>query len=91
MKVKYRRIPYISPWAYTLVAVFCGLIHGGGLIHGVLIHGGLKCVRIFIRNGMISTFFLKLACISMIFVRHGLIHGGAYTRVLKLRSKSGRF
>ena len=68
----YRRVPHISPWAYTLVVVFCGLIHGGGL---ELIHGGFKSVRIFIRNCLIGTFFLKLACISMIFVRHGLIHG----------------
>ena len=74
------------------MVVFCRLIHWGGLIHGGgLIQGGFKSVRIFMRNGLIGTFFLKLACISMIFVRHGLIHGEPYTPVLKLRTESGRF
>ena len=31
---EYHKVPYISPWAYILVAVFGGLIHGGGPIHG---------------------------------------------------------
>ena len=46
MKVKYRGIPYISPWAYTLVAVFRGLVHGDGIIHQGFIHGGFLSVII---------------------------------------------
>ena len=31
---KYRRFRiYVGPWAYTLVALICGLVHGDWLIH----------------------------------------------------------
>ena len=49
----YRRIPYIRPWACTLVAVYCGLIHEGGLIHG-----GFWSVRIFIKYSGFAPFFM---------------------------------
>ena len=41
----YRRVPFISPWAYTSVVVFVGLYTGGGLIHGGLYKGVLKALE----------------------------------------------
>ena len=89
MKAKYRGIPYISPWAYTLVAVFCGLIHGDGLIHGEGLYTGVSEA---LELWLICSFFSQIIMyFNDFWATWAYTRGGAYIRVLKLRSNSGRF
>ena len=68
-----------------------GLYTGVGLYTGGLIHRGFKSVSIFIRNGLIGTFFPQIIMYFNDFCATWAYTRGGYTRVLKLRSESGRF
>ena len=91
MKVKYCGIPYISPWAYTLVAVFCGLIHGVGLYTGGLHTGVSEALEFSSKIADVHLFSQIIMYFNDFRATWAYTRGGAYTRVLKLRSESGRF
>ena len=84
---KYRILLYISPWAYTSVVVFCGLIDGDGPIHGGLYTGVSEALELWL---ICSSFSQIIMYFNDFWVTWAYTRG-AYIRVLKLRSDSGRF